>query len=71
MKEREKWVTPCGPITKCVGLVRGRDGWRAVYTEIQGGVVIKTKNLCEESSKSIALEELKLAVVKKILPSEF
>lgn len=61
---------PTGPITKAVGLVKTKHGWRAIYLTVQGRTVLSYSNLCEDSSKSVALEELKIAVVRKLSSSD-
>lgn len=59
-----------GHITKAVGLEKGVKGWRAVYYEIQGETIIKKEYLGTDSAKAIAVEELKVAVIRKVLASD-
>ena len=70
-KDDVKYEVPTGPVTKAVGLVKGKDGWRAVFMKVQGRTVLSYSNLCEDSTKSEALEALKLGVVRKLFPSDF
>ena len=70
-KDEAKYEVPVGPITKAVGLCKGKDGWRAVFLKVQGRTVLSYSNLCEDSTKSEALEALKIAVARKLMPSDF
>ena len=69
-KDDVKYEVPTGPVTKAVGLVRGKDGWRAVFLKVQGRTVLSYSNLCEDSTKSEAIEHIKIAVARRLIPSD-
>lgn len=56
-----------GPIVRSVGLLKGEHGWKAVLLETRDGKVLSEENLSVESSKSVAFEELKVAVIRRLL----
>ncbi len=70
-KDDAKYEIPTGPVTKAVGIVKTGTGWRAVFLKVQGRTVLSYSNLCEDSTKSEAIEALKLGVVRRLFPSDF
>ncbi len=70
-KEKLEYEAPVGPVTKAVGIYKTKNGWRAAFMKVQGRTVLSYSNLCDDCSKSEAIEYLKLAVVRKIMPSDF
>lgn len=60
-------MKPVGPVVRSVGLVKGDTGWKAVLLETRDGKVLSEENLSVECSKGAALEELKVAVIRRLL----
>ncbi len=70
-KDKAEYEVPVGPVTKAVGLYKTKNGWRAAFMKVQGRTVLSFSNLCDDASKAEALEYLRIAVARKLMPSEF
>lgn len=54
------------PIIKSIGLAKVKGGWCVVYITSQGNNILDNEIVCGPDPKPIALEQMKLAIVRRI-----